>query len=702
MKARYFLLILGFCMTGTVLNADTTPPLAKQLPKELEIHGDKRVDAWYWLRERENPEVIAYLEAENAWVAAQLAHTDRFQNQLFEEMKGRIKEDDSTAPVRMGDYFYYERFEKGKEYPIYCRKQGSLDAPEEVYLDVNALAGDAEYYQVSGVQVSEDHKRLAYGVDTSGRRIYTVNFKNLETGETLDEVIVDVTANQRWANDNKTLFYTRQDPETLRWDRIYRHTLGDINEDPLVYEESDDTFYTWVDKTRDDSYILLVSGHTLFSEYRYVDANQPESAPVLFQPRERDHEYYIDFGGDRWYVMTNEKDAKNFKLMETPVDKTGQEHWKEVIAHRDDVLIEDFDVFADFVAVQEKYNGLTRIEILDRESADRHLIDFGEPAYAVDLGDNYEYHTKILRYDYESLTTPDSVYDYKIEERERTLVKEDPVLGGFNRDDYKADRVFATAADGTKVPVSLVYRKGMERNGKNPLLQYGYGSYGYSIDATFNSDRLSLLDRGFVFVIAHIRGGSEMGRYWYEDGKLLKKKNTFTDFIAVSEYLIEQGYTSPAHLYATGGSAGGLLMGVVVNMRPDLYNGIYTRVPFVDVITTMLDEDIPLTTGEYDEWGNPNDKEYYDYMLSYSPYDNVEAKDYPNMLVTTGLHDSQVQYWEPAKWVAKLRVHKTDDNRLLLKTNMSAGHGGASGRFQAIKETALNYAFIFDLEGIRE
>jgi oligopeptidase B len=400
--------------------------------------------------------------------------------------------------------------------------------------------------------------------------------------------------------------------------------------------------------------------------------------------------------------MTNEKGAKNFKLMETPVGKTGQEHWKEVIAHRDDILIEDFDVFADFVAVQEKQNGLTRIEILDRESEDRHLIDFGEPTYAADLGDNHEYQTKILRYDYESLTTPDSVYDYEVEERERTLIKEDPVLGGFNRDEYEAERVFATAADGTKVPVSIVYRKGMERNGKNPLLQYGYGSYGYSIDATFNSDRLSLLDRGFIFAIAHIRGGSEMGRYWYEDGKLLKKKNTFTDFTAVSEYLIEQGYTSPEHLYATGGSAGGLLMGAVVNMRPDLYHGIYTRVPFVDVITTMLDEDIPLTTGEYDEWGNPNDKEYYDYMLSYSPYDNVEAKDYPNMLVTTGLHDSQVQYWEPAKWVAKLRVHKTDDNRLLFRTNMSAGHSGASGRFQSIKETALNYAFVFDLEGIRE
>jgi oligopeptidase B len=671
--------------------------MAKVIPTKLENHGYARTDNYFWLKERDNPDVLAYLESENEYTEAVMAHTKELQEQLFEEIKGRIKETDTSVPYRLDDYWYYTRWEESEEYPIYARKKGSLDAAEEVMLDVNEMAEGHGFFSVGGRAVSFNQDILAFTVDTVGRRINTIRFKNLVTGETLEDLIPSVTTNIAWANDNRTLFYAMQDPETLRRYRIYRHVLGtDASEDALVYEETDEEFSSFVFRTKSKAYIMIGSFQTLSSEYRYMDANDPAGEFRILLPRERDHEYSVDHYEDHFYIRTNDG-AKNFRLMRTPVSDTRKPAWEELIPHRDEVLLGGFEIFADQLVVSERKDGLTLLRVMPWDGSGEHYLDFGEPAYRASIGINPDFNTRVLRYNYTSLTTPNSVYDYDMETREQMLMKRDEVLGGFDPGDYVTERLSATASDGVKVPISLVYRKGMRRDGSNPLLLYGYGSYGASMDAAFSSPRLSLLDRGFVFAIAHVRGGQELGRWWYEDGKLLKKKNTFTDFIACAEHLANEGYANRNRLYAMGGSAGGLLMGAVVNMRPDLFHGIVTHVPWVDVVTTMLDESIPLTTSEYDEWGDPNEKQYFDYMLSYSPYDNVTARDYPHMLVTTGLHDSQVQYWEPAKWVAKLRAMKTDENRLILKTNMEAGHGGASGRFRRYKEIAFDYAFLLDL-----
>ena len=678
------------------------PPVAKIIPHELEAHGDVRVDNYYWLKEREDPEVIAYLEAENEYTDAVMAHTKGLEDKLFEEIIGRIKQTDESVPYKLNDYYYYYRYEEGQEYPIHCRKKGSLDATEEILVDVNEEAEGHGFCSVRGLEVSSEQNILAYGVDTVGRRFYTVYFKDLDSGELLDDVIPDITGNVAWANDNKTVFYTRQDPETLRWYQIFKHVLGtDPAGDELIYEEADETFSIGIFKTKSEEYLIIAANQTLSSEYRYLDAGNPDGEFVIVEPRERDHEYSVDHFGDSFYIRTN-LDAKNFRLMKTPVSQTAKENWQEVIPHREDVLFQGFEIFKDFLVLSERIDGLTQLRIIPWEGEGEHYLDFGEPAYAAYIGANPEFDSRLLRYVYTSMTTPGSVYDYDMVSHDKELLKQDEVLGDFDSSNYTTERFWATADDGVKVPISIVYRDGFEKDGDGPLLLGGYGSYGYSRDASFNSSRLSLLDRGFAYAIAHIRGGSELGRWWYEDGKLLKKKNTFTDFIACAKYLVEEKYTSPDKLFAVGGSAGGLLMGAVMNMAPEQFKGIIANVPWVDVVTTMLDSSIPLTTSEYDEWGDPNVKEYYDYMLSYSPYDNVEAKDYPNVLVTTGLHDSQVQYWEPAKWVARLRALKTDDNRLLLKTNMEAGHGGASGRYRRFREIAFSYTFMLDLLGITE
>ncbi|UCG85872.1 MAG: S9 family peptidase [Gemmatimonadota bacterium] len=678
---------------------DSVPPMAKQNSERLEHHGDIRIDDYYWLNQRDNPEVIEYLEAENEYTEAMTAHIKDLEDELFEEMRGRIKEDDSSVPYRLDDYFYYTRFEEGQEYPIYVRRRESMEAPEEIMLDANALAEGHGFFSVGRVMVSSGQDILAFTQDTVGRRIYEIRFKNLTTGDMLPEVISNVTSNIAWAEDNQTLFYTRQDPETLRWFQIFRHKLGtDPSQDMLVYEEQDEEFSSFVFKTKSKRFVMIGSQQTLSSEFRYLEATDPTGEFTVFLQRERDHEHSVDHFEDKFYIRTN-YEAENFRLMETPVGDTRKRAWSEVIPHREDVFLSSFEIFAGHLVLAERREGLMRLRIMPWDNSAEHYLDFGEPAYWAGIGTNPNFDTPVLRYNYTSMTTPRSVFDYDMNTRESTLLKRDEVLGGFGPENYETERLWASAPDGTRVPISLVYRKGIEKDGSNPLLLYGYGSYGASMDATFSSARLSLLDRGFVYAIAHVRGGQEMGRWWYEDGKLLQKKNTFTDFIACAEHLVDQQYTNESVLFAMGASAGGLLIGAVTNMRPDLFKGVVAGVPFVDVVTTMLDESIPLTTSEYDEWGNPNEKEYYDYMLSYSPYDNIEAKDYPNLLVTTGLHDSQVQYWEPAKWVAKLRALKTDDNVILLKTNMEAGHGGASGRFRRLRETALQYAFMIDLAG---
>ncbi|MEJ2238402.1 MAG: S9 family peptidase, partial [Gemmatimonadales bacterium] len=637
--------------------------------------------------------------AENEYTETQMAHVKGLEDALFEEIKGRIKEDDSSVPYRLDDYFYYTRYAEGQEYPIHARRRGSKDAPEEIMLDANQLADGHDFFAIGSRSVSSGQNILAFTQDTVGRRIYEIRFKDLTTGEMLEDVVSNVTSNIAWAEDNKTLFYARQDLNTLRWFQIYRHVLGsDPSQDVLVYEEGDEEFGVYIFKTKSKRFLMIGAAQTLSSEYHYLDATNPNGEFTVIQPRERDHEYSVDHYQDKFYIRTN-FEAQNFRLMETPVSSPGKDSWKEVIPHREDVLLSNFEIFAGHLVVAERREGLMRLRIIPWDGSDEHYLDFGEPAYWAGIGVNPNFDTDILRYNYTSMTTPNSVFDYDMNTRAKALMKQDEVLGGFESADYVTERRFATARDGVRVPISIVYGKDLELNGSTPLLLYGYGSYGYSMDATFSSARLSLLDRGFVYAIAHVRGGQEMGRWWYEDGKLLNKMNTFTDFIDCAEYLVEAGYTNPDVLFAMGGSAGGLLMGVIANMRPDLFEGVVASVPFVDVVTTMLDESIPLTTSEYDEWGDPNDKVYYDYMMSYSPYDNVEAKDYPNLLVTTGLHDSQVQYWEPAKWVAKLRAMKTDNNRLLLKTNMEAGHGGASGRFRRLREVAFEYAFLLDLAG---
>ena len=691
---RFALCVLTLLACAPAATADTAP-LAKQVPHELTLHGDTRVDPWYWLNERENPEVIAYLEAENAWTEARMAHTEELQAELFEEIKGRIKQDDSTAPWRWKENWYYTRYEAGQEYPIYCRKSGGLDAEEQILFDVNAWAEGHAYYSMRWPEISTDGRIAAFATDDVGRRKYTIRFKDLDSGEIYPEQIELVSGNMAWAADNRTLFYTRKHPETLRSYQIWRHELGTpADADVLVFEETDDTFSCSVSRTKSEKWILIESEHTLRTETRYLAADEPTGEFEVFLPRADEHEYHVDHFGDSWFIRTNEG-AENFRLVKAPLGDPSD--WTEVVGARDDVFLLGFELFDGFLVLTERENGLRRIRIRPWDGSAEHDLDFGEPVYVAWLDTNPEFGTSTLRYGYQSLTTPGSVYEYDMVSREKTLLKQDEVLGGFESGNYVSERIWAPARDGRKVPVSLVYRRDIDPRGDNPLLQYAYGSYGSSSEAWFSATRLSLLDRGFVWAIAHVRGGQELGRWWYEEGKLLNKKNTFTDFIDVSRHLVDEGFTSPKHLYAYGGSAGGLLMGAIANMAPDLYDGIIAAVPFVDVVTTMLDESIPLTTGEFDEWGNPVDPVYYEYMLSYSPYDQVSAQDYPNLLVTTGLHDSQVQYWEPAKWVARLRATKTGDSLLLLQTNMDAGHGGASGRYRRYEEFAFRWAFLVDL-----
>lgn len=677
-------------------------PLAPKKPQLLEIHGHQRQDPYYWMNDRENQEVIDYLNAENSYLKEVMKPTEGLQKQLFEEMKGRIKEQDESVPYFKSGYFWYTRYEKGSEYPIFCRKLGSLEAEEAVILDVNALAEGKSYFQVAQAATSTNQKILAFAADEVGRRIYTIHFKNLETREILKDQIPEVTGNFVWAADQASIFYSKQDPETLRSFQIYKHLLGSPSStDQLIYEELDEEFSCVVHKTKSEKFILIHSESTISSEIRFVPADQPSAPLQILQARIPHLEYAADHFGDYFYIRTNDR-AQNFKLVKAPLANPSKENWIEVIPHRPETLFEDFDLFSKFLVTQERSNGLTQIHIQPWEGeaeAEGHSLAFEDETYTAYVGTNPEFDTNLLRFVYNSLVSPSSVYDYDMVTRQKTLLKQQEVVGGHEPSNYHSERIWAKAADGVLVPISLVYQKStFSKSGKNPVLLYAYGSYGYSMDAYFSSNRLSLLQRGFVFAIAHIRGGEDLGRAWYEDGKLLKKKNTFTDFIACAEHLVQQEYTSAAHLYAMGGSAGGLLMGAVINMRPDIFNGVIANVPFVDVVTTMLDESIPLTTGEFQEWGNPKEKEFYEYMLSYSPYDNVMAQNYPHLLVTSGLHDSQVQYWEPTKWVAKLRDQKTDPHTLLLFTNMEAGHGGASGRFNPLKEIALEYVFLLMLE----
>ena len=686
------------------LTKNIIPPVAEKKPKNLEIHGDIRVDNYVWMQERDHPEVIDYLERENDYNTKMTAHTDVFQKDLFEEMKARIKEDDASVPFKNNGYWYYTRFEIGKGYPIYCRKKDSLDAPEIVLFDNNTMAEGKAYFKQSGFSISEDNTLAAYGIDEVSRRQYTLHFKNLFTGEAFPEKIENTTGGAVFANDNKTVYYTKKDPETLRSNKIYKHVLGTSpKNDILVFQEDDDTFYSFIYKTKSKKYIVIGSSSTLTSEFRFTSADMDGEPFEIFQKRTRGLEYNIAHFEDTFYILTNKDKATNFKLMKTPETNTGMENWEDVMPHREDVLIEDVDIFKDYLVVSERSNGLNEIRIMRWDGTADYYLPFDNETYTAFPTTNIDFDTETLRYAYNALSTPNSVIDFNMSTKAKTVLKEQEVLGGdFDKENYIMERIWATASDGVKVPVSLVYHKNTKKNGKAPLLQYAYGSYGNTIDPYFSTARLSLVDRGFIYAIAHVRGGEYLGRPWYDDGKLLKKKNTFTDFIDVSKHLIKENYTSAEHLYASGGSAGGLLMGAIVNMAPELYNGIIAAVPFVDVVSTMLDDSIPLTTGEYDEWGNPNEKKYYDYMKSYSPYDNAFAKAYPNILVTTGYHDSQVQYWEPAKWVAKLREHNTADTKILFHCNMDAGHGGASGRFEALKEVAEEYAFLLDLEGITD
>ncbi len=680
-----------------VINA----PTAKRTPVKLEKHGDIRVDKYYWLNQRENKEVIAYLEEENNYYDSLTSHTKSFQKELYEEMKGRIKEDDSSLPYKLNGYWYITRYEIGKEYPIYSRKKGNLESAEEIIFNCNELAEGHEYFDLRGVTVSPDNKLAAFSIDTIGRRQYHIQIKNLETGDIYPDKTDNTTGSAVWANDNRTLFYTKKDPVTLRSDKIYKHILGNPGEeDELVFHEQDDTFNTFAYKSKSKKYIIIGSYSTLTSEFQILNADNPHDNFKLFSKRERGLEYSIYHFDDYFYILTNKDKATNFKLMKVKEENTSSENWEEFISHRPDILLEDIEIFKDYYVLTERDNGLNKLKITKWDDSDSYYIPFDNETYVAYPYINPDFDTGIFRYVYNSMTSPYAIIDFDMRTKVKEIKKEQEVLGGkFNKENYRSERLWATARDGQKIPISLIYHKDTELGGDSPLLQYGYGSYGSTSDPYFSTVRLSLLDRGFVYAIAHVRGGEYLGRTWYEEGKLLSKKNTFTDFIDCSKYLIEKKYTSKKHLYAYGGSAGGLLMGAIVNMAPDLYNGVIAAVPFVDVITTMLDDSIPLTTGEYDEWGDPNNEELYHYMKSYSPYDNVVAQDYPNMLVTSGLHDSQVQYWEPAKWVAKLRVYKTDTNKLFLYTNMDAGHSGASGRFEALKETAKEYSFLLDLEG---
>ena len=649
------------------------------------------------VKDEQTAKVINYLNEENTYLAANLEHTQALQDKLYNEMVGRIKQNDESVPYKNNGYWYYSRFEKGQEYPIHCRRKGTMSAAEEILLDVNELSKGHSYYSVQGLAVSEDNNLLAYAEDSVSRRRYTIYVKDLRTGRLVEKPVPNTEGDITWANDNKTYFYTRKDSVTLRSRWIVKHKLStDYIKDQIVYEEKDEAYYIGIYKTKSKKYLVIESGSTLTDDFHILNADTPDGTFKPFSPRERDLKYQIDHYENKFYIVTN-FDAQNFRLMETPETKTSKANWKEKIAHRKDTMISDIEIFKDYLVVSEQANANRLMRIIDQKTGKKYYLDFGEPAYTVYPSINIDFDTEVLRYGYTSLVTPTSTYDFNLRTGEKKLLKQDEIVGGYNASEYQTERLWATADDGTKVPLSIVYKKGLKKDGNNPTLLYGYGSYGSSTNPTFSITRLSLLDRGFVFVIGHIRGGQEMGRQWYEDGKMFKKKNTFTDFIDCAEFLIDEKYTNPEKLFASGGSAGGLLMGAVVNMRPELFKGVIAKVPFVDVVTTMLDETIPLTTNEFDEWGNPKTLESYLYMLEYSPYDQVKPQAYPNMLVTTGLHDSQVQYWEPAKWVAKLREMKTDDNKLYLRTNMETGHGGTTGRFKVYKEIAQEYAFLIDL-----
>ena len=673
-------------------------PIAKKIEKKLSIHGDTRIDNYYWLNERENPEVINYLKAENEYTNKELAHTTNLQETIFDEIVSRIKGKDTSVPYKDNGYWYYVRYEEQKEHPIYCRKKENLNNKEEVLINVNELSLGFPYYNVVDYAVSPNNEILAYSVDTVGRRKYEIKFKNLKTGKEYSDNIKNTDGEVEWASDNKTIFYIKKDEETLREFQLWKHVLGTSKKnDVLVYEEKDDTFYISVSKSKSDKYILLEISNTLATECRYIFSDRPNDEFKVIIPRKKNHEYFVETHGDDLYIITNFDSATNFMIVKTSLENPNPENWEILVPHNPNVFIEDFEVFKDYIVVNERNNGLIYLKIIDLKTKKDHYIDCGEEVYEIWISDNNVFDTDIIRYGYSSLTTPNSYFEYNMKTKEKTLLKEKFAGKDFSKENYETKRLYATAKDSVKVPISIVYKKGIKLNGNNPLLIYAYGSYGYSMDASFHSAVLSLLNRGFIFAIAHVRGGQELGRKWYEDGKLLHKKNTFTDFIACTEFMQKQGYSSPKKTFAMGGSAGGLLTGAVANMRPDLYEGIISEVPFVDVVTTMLDESIPLTTGEYDEWGNPNEKKYYDYILSYSPYDQVKKQKYPAMFIEAGLHDSQVQYWEPAKWTAKLREYNLSDKPIYLYTNMDAGHSGMSGRFKTYKETSLIYAFILDV-----
>ena len=694
---KYYLLIITILLSCN-MKKNIKEPIAEKIEKKLSIHGETRIDEYYWLNQRGDKKVINYLNAENSYRDNYMKDYKGLEEELFQEIKSRIKEDDSSVPYLDNGYYYYTRYEKGKQYPIYCRKKENLEAKEEVLIDANIMSEGYDYFRVGDIEISPDDKVMAYSIDTLSRRIYTIYFMNLETREVHKENIKNTSGSITWANNSKTLFYNLKDIETLRTDRVMMHNLNSNSTDKEIFFEDDETFSVYSYKTKNDKYIIIGSSSTLSQEFRYVSADSPNQDFKIFQKRVNGLEYSIDHFDGKWFIRTNKDKATNFKLMICDENKTNKDNWRDYISHRQDVLLEDIDLFNNHLVITERKTGLRRIEIRPWKGGDSHYIEFEDETYSLYSSTNLETNTNKFRYSYSSMTTPNSVIEYDMNSKEKIILKETEVLGGkFDKNNYVSLRVWAPARDGKKIPISLVYRKDMYKNGENPLLLYGYGSYGITNNASFSSVRLSLLDRGFVYAIAHIRGSQYLGREWYDDGKMFKKKNTFYDFIDSGKFLIKEGYSNDEKLFAMGGSAGGLLMGAVVNMEPKLFRGIVAGVPFVDVITTMLDEDIPLTTFEYDEWGNPNNKDSYDYMLSYSPYDQVAEKEYPAIFITTGYHDSQVQYFEPAKWIARLRDRRTNNEPLLMYCNMDAGHGGASGRFEAYKETAMEYAFFISL-----
>ena len=709
------LVLIISCNVGENVNQQNTDVIAKKIPKINIYHNDTIIDNYDWMRlsdsqkeseksDAQTLDVLNYLNAENNYLKKQMSGIESFQNDLFDEFVSRIEQNDESVPVSYNGYTYYTKYKEGEDYSIHYRKKNIDNAEEEIILNLPEMAKGSSYFALGDKSISENNHLMAYSVDLLSRRDYTIHIKDLITGEILEDKIQNTTGRITWANDNKTLFYTKKDKVTLRSYQIYRHIIGtDPSEDVLVFEEEDETFGCFIYKTKSGKYLMIGSYQTLSSEYRFLDANDPKGDWQVIQPRENDLEYSVSHFEDKFYIKTN-WDAKNFRLMQTSINSTSKNYWQEVIPHRKDVLLRSIDVFKNYLVVNERNEGLRKTRVINWQDNSEYYITFNDPSYSLYSSSNLEFDTDLFRFVYTSLTTPRSVYDFNMQTKERTLLKQKQVLGEeFDKDNYVSERIFATSRDGkTQIPISLVYRKGLQKNGENPLLLNGYGSYGNSSDPYFSSVRLSLLDRGFTYAIAHVRGGQEMGRDWYEDGKLLKKKNTFYDFIDCAKHLIDTKFTSSEHIYATGGSAGGLLMGAVINMEPELFNGVIAGVPFVDVINTMWDESIPLTTGEFDEWGNPKEKEYYDYMKSYSPYDNIENVNYPNLLITTGYWDSQVQYWEPAKWIAKIRDIRANDNLLLMHCNMDVGHGGSSGRFESLKEIALEYAFLFKLENIKK